>query len=219
MKKYLAFFIMVFFASACFASRPLLTDDSGTVDQGAFEVEACYEFMTDEDDNEAQTAGVCLKHGISPRMDFGIFLPYEIDPSGKLGELCMCVKYRILEDESKLPVSLSVGFSPGSQDFCLNLISTKEFNAWTSHFNIGYEEVKEEEGFFTYSIAAEKVVYKEASLVLDMLGNTQDDSPVDGLIGTRVPVSDSLTFDMGVGFGISNSDQKYMICFGMTHGF
>lgn len=63
-----------------FAAYPLATDDAGTVQPNAFELEASYDTLKDETNSRSQNLGVSFKHGITDRFEIGFSFPCRLHP-------------------------------------------------------------------------------------------------------------------------------------------
>jgi len=75
----LALIAFVFFllgSSAAFAARPLFTEDTEPVDKGAFELEAAFDYLRDEDHNDNYHPSAVLKYGLLERAEVGASFGY-----------------------------------------------------------------------------------------------------------------------------------------------
>ncbi|MFH0774490.1 MAG: hypothetical protein V2A53_03205 [bacterium] len=225
-KTLITMLAMLFLASQSFAARPLTTDDAGTVDKEGFEAEIGYDFAKNQDESQSQSIGVSLKRGITERLDFGIALPYEIEPNQGLGEAEVGVKFSLLKEKKNSPaVSLTFSSELGASEYALNTILTKEIGRLTAHLNLGYIATGkvDEKGVSTYSGAIELLLGERLVMVSEIVGEADADSntknPLEGLLGGRLQVSESLTFDLGIGIGGNDASPKWKTILGLTYGF
>ena len=236
---------LVIFASNAVAARPLSTDDAGTVEKGDLEAELGFEYADDTDDEYNFSATV--KYGLGERWDIGVEITYlyidkesEDDDNG-MGDYVFCSKYRFVDESEDFP-ALALGFSlktntgdedeglgSGELDYALNIILTKALDKIIGHVNLGYTYVgaPEEENHddvFSYAIALEYPVNDSLNFVGELTGETNfegdfDNHPFAGLIGFNYTFLENITFDLGVGWGISEASPDYLITTGLTLAF
>ncbi|MFC1658374.1 transporter [Candidatus Omnitrophota bacterium] len=238
--------IMLCFCFVCiplsFAARPLCTDDAGTVAKNEFELETGIEYVNQADKEVA----LCfvLKTGILDRMDLGIEVPYKFidfqagSKTDGFDDIILVTKYNFLQETDTLP-ALSVSFSfksdsgnndrslgTGKREYAINSILSKSLHAITLHFNLGYvfkEDLPGEdlEDVLIYSLAMEYPLNERLNLVGDITGenecrNTFDDNSTAGLIGFNYSLTDIITYDLGVGFEISEASPDFVVRTGLT---
>ena len=230
---------------SAFAARPLSTDDASTVDKGCMEVEAGFEYADDED-NEYNLS-TALKYGLAERLDIGVEIPYQfIDVSGNgdvdgLGDIVVSGKYRFLDETEGFPAlsfcfSLKTesadenkGLGSGELDYTINAILTKELAKVVAHLNLGYTYAGASQGeahddIFSYNFALECPCNDRLNFVGELTAETNfegdfDDNAFSALAGLNYAVSEIVTFDLGMGWGISKVSSDYIVCTGITLAF
>ena len=247
MKFFLIFIFCSFLVYPCllFAARPLSTDDAGTVDQGEFEVEAGLEYVKQADKEVALS--FVLKSGIFDNWDLGVELPYKFinfaggAKTNGFDDLTVSTKYNFSEEIDILP-AFSVSFSiktdsgnddkslgTGKQEYAINTIFSKSLDQITLHFNLGYvnkNDLPEENlrGVLTYGLAMEYPLNQKFNLVGEISGENEcrnkfDDNLMSGLIGFNYSLTESVSYDLGTGFEISESSPDFNITTGLTFSF
>ncbi len=117
-----------------FPFRPFITDDAGIVPSSTFELESAIDCWKDK-----STLALCLKHGITDRMDIGVafgrcFLPLHergYDPAELL------LKFNFIRD--RLSASMSGNF--GDPCYSALLIFSYPLEMFSFHSNLGYSAV------------------------------------------------------------------------------
>lgn len=246
MKSILSFIlVLLVFPAAVFAARPLSTDDAGTVEKGHLEVESGFEYADDTDDE--YNLAVCLKYGLGERWDLGVEIPYQFleisedDDVDGWGDIVFSSKYHFLDETESLPagaLSFSIktetgdddkGLGSGAIDYAINAILSKELEKVTGHLNLGYTytgapEGEESDDLFTYALAIEFPLNDSLNLVAELTAETNfegdfDSNPFAALVGFNYAFSESITFDLGMGWGISEASADYLVTTGLTLSF
>ncbi|HID95965.1 MAG TPA: hypothetical protein EYP53_07915 [Candidatus Latescibacteria bacterium] len=217
-------FIFLATVSVSWASRPLATDDAGTVEQGATEMELSYDFVLDGDDGEEQAMGASFKHGLTEVLDFGIACPCEVRPQQGLGAAEVGVKFSLLREKEHIPaLSIAFAYELGSPEYALNCIVTKGLRIFCIHLNLGYMAAGRvgERGVTTYSGAVEFFADEKLVLVGEIVGETDtaEDNPLEVLSGARWQASDALALDLAVGAGLGDTRARWRFTTGLTFGF
>ena len=245
----IASFLIIAFTAVvphiAYAVRPLSTDDAGVVDERHIEIESGFEYVN-QTDSENNLSFV-LKYGLIKNLDLGIEIPYKFIDSNEdsdvdgVGDIEATTKCRFVDETDNYPalaLSFSVktktgnkdkGLGSGEVDYNLNGIITKEINQLVTHLNIGYTFVGDPENenaddIFSYSLALEYPVNERLNLAGEITGETTfngdfDDNPFSGLVGLNYGLNDTVSYDFGVGFGISEASPDYIITTGLTFGF
>jgi len=228
-----------------FAARPLSTDDAGTVDRGEFEAEAGLEYVNQQDKELA--LGFVLKSGILDNLDLGVELPYKFidfstgSKTDGFDDISVTTKYNFFEEADVWP-ALSVSFSiktdsgnddkslgTGEQEYAINTILSKTLDKISLHINIGYvikDDLPQENlrDVLTYGFALEYPLNEKFNLVGEITGESErrnkfDDNPMSGLIGFNYSVTESIAYDLGVGFEVSEASPDFNITTGLTFSF
>jgi len=238
-------FVFSFFPLMVLAARPLSTDDAGTVDKGAFEVEYGIEYINGTD-NET---GLCLvvKRGLFSNMDVGVEVPYTFidsksaSDSDGFSDISISTKLNLLRDKEVIP-DVSLGFAyktesgndsrnlgSGKPECSLNGIFSKAFESFAVHFNAGYSFKKDfnnedNEDVLTYGLAFEHALGERANFLAEITGETAlarqfNDNSCSALWGVNYLLKDNVTLDFGIGTEISKADPDFKVTSGITVGF
>lgn len=236
---------LAIFPSLVLAARPLSTDDAGTVERQHMEVESGFEYADKADDEYNWT--MTFKYGLGEKWDFGVEIPYQYidisegDDVDGLADITFCSKYRLLDETEDFPAlsfnfsiktktgNKSKGLSTGALDYALNTILSKEWDKIVTHLNLGYTrvggpEATKDDDLFSYALALEYPANDRLNLVGELIAETNfegdfDDNPFAGLVGINYACSDRTTFDLGVGWGISEASTDFSITTGLTLAF
>lgn len=216
--------LLVFAWSQAEAARPLTTDDAGTVEGGAFELEIGYDFSRDEDHTQNQSLGISIKHGLIHRLDLCIALPYHIQPEEEFGDAQVGIKYLLSEETGNLPAfSLTLACESGGQGCALTGIASREIGDLVLHVNLGYmaSGLKGEDGVAVCAGAIEYVLSKSVTLVGELVGEVDaDENALEALVGGNYRISEQVVLDLAVGKGFNTvSAKEGKATLGLTYGF
>ena len=243
MKRFVSLAICVMvFPALSFAARPLSTDDAGTVEKGAFEIEFGTEYVKAVD-NETNLSLV-IKTGILDNLDLGVEIPYlfidskDGPDSDGLSDVCVCTKLNILRDHSVFPDTAFTfnyksdsgndrkALGTGRPGFDLTSVFSKSFDPVTYHLNIGYSfrkdfEHEDNKDVLTYGFAGEYPVNDRANLVGEITGETElegefNDNSCGVLIGFNYAINDTVIVDLGVATAISRAEPDLKVTAGVT---
>jgi len=176
-------------SSAAFAARPLVTDDYGTLDPGAYEFEAGYNLISPKAGGGDSQGLVCqLKRGFFPGFDLGLELPYNTSAVSGLADAVLHAKLRLKdfsEEEgvtARLDIKLTngdvvTGLGSGFTDYGLLLILSKELAGIKSHINAGYTVVGDpanssQDDTFVYGVAFEKELASGIEAAVEYTGSS-----------------------------------------------
>jgi hypothetical protein len=148
-----------------YAAHPLITDDTGTLGKGKFQLEVNSEFSHDKETEEGVTTketggevAAILSYGIIDNVDIVLGLPYQWTKTKEDGEVTSDVdgisdisleaKWRFFEKDGlsfalKPGITLPTGdenkgLGNGRASYGLVFITTKEIEPWAFHLNLGY---------------------------------------------------------------------------------
>jgi len=230
----LSLFFMFYIPSLVYSARPLSVDDAGTVDLGTYETEVCIGYLEDKEKNGETEISLGIKHGLSERMDMGVFLPYMMtSPKEENGEIGMgdaelAAKFNLLKEGERTPgfsVTFRIimdtgeenkGIGSGEMDYHFNSILSKELQFITLHGNLGYTAKAKTASF---GVALEYPARESLNLVAELTGENKADSPIEGLIGTNFSVRKNLTLDFGIGTGLNDYGSRLNLTGGLTLRF
>jgi hypothetical protein len=189
-------FLVIGSALGLFAAYPLATDDAGSiVGLNSYELEIGYDNCRDENELINHTCGISFKHGITEKMDIGLSIPFQLDPSREesLGEASLTLKFSLIKDM----LAFSFSNESGEKDYFLNAVCTKDFKSVVLNLNAGYLSSGDEtvRGYGTYGVSLEKPFGK-----FDLVGELQGQEGGSGnwLAGLRYWVTES--FFVAAGF-------------------
>jgi hypothetical protein len=192
-----------------FAARPFVTDDSGTVEAGTFELETAWDYW-----KARAAASLSFKHGVTERMDIGVGIGYVSAPQEEraFDTADLGLKFALIPD--LFSASFSAGFA--SQTYSLNAILSKSFGPLTCDANLGYEAITDtDDAELTFGLAG---VYNHGRLGVGVeIGGTHE-----GLswwqVGARFQIREWLQIDAGLG-GDSATDPDLTATTGLWFGF
>lgn len=231
-----------------FAGQPLSTDDTGTIESGHLQIEMEAEYLKESHDYKETSISTTLTTGVIwDRLDFAVGVPYLwTDPSGAdntngFSDLETRLKLRFLDETDNIP-SLAVtaglkadtgdcdkGLGSGTTDFMGNFIATKCFGKFTMHGNVGYNKTGDlpEEiiyDFVNLGLAGEYAFTEKFVLVGEVYAelaveDTDDENPVDVLVGGKYTLPCETVLDCGVAIGLTDGAPDYRVAIGLTHVF
>lgn len=235
---------LMIFPQLSFTARPLSTNDAGTVEKGAFEIEHGIEYVNGFD-NET-TMSLVITRGLLNNLDLGVEVPYkfidskEAENENGFSDISICTKLNILSAKEILPdASLNFnyksdsandekGLGTGKPEYSLNAIFSKSLEQIALHLNIGYsfkEDFADEDNkdTLTYGLALEYPLNDKFNLVGEISGDTVlkrkfHDNACSALLGLNYALSDNLTLDLGAKTEISHADPDFTITCGITLG-
>jgi hypothetical protein len=217
-------FLLLLVPAAVFAARPLSTDDAGVVDRGSYEVELGYDFLNDDADVESRSMGLSIKHGLTERFDFGIGIPYRIEPDDGLSNIEFAMKLALFSLKS-LAGSFVLNYAPGESEYRVVGILSAEAGPVVTHINLGCTTVpdsEEENGLTAYAVAVEWPVSGKITLVSEVtgeLGSGDGEDPVEAILGVSFMAFDAASFDFGIGGGLNEESPEIKFTLGLTYGF
>lgn len=224
-KKKIGFvLLLLIIPAAVFGARPLSTDDAGVVDPGSYEVEFGYDFLNDVDDIESHSLGLSIKHGMTERLDFGIGIPYDIDPDDGLSNIEFAMKLALFRIKS-IAGSFVLNYEPGESEYTVVGIISAEAGPFVTHINLGYTAIpdsEEEEGLTVYALAVELPVNDKITLVSEVTGELEGGdgaNPIEALLGVSFLTFDAMSLDFGIGEGLNEESSDIKFTLGLTYGF
>lgn len=192
-----------------FAARPFTVDDAGTVAPHSFEIEA----VSDLSKNSVP-AGLCLKHGITDRMDIGFAADYTISPETdrQISPLILSCKYAFIPDL----LSGTLTTTLDDPVWAINLILSRPINRFSIHGNLGIEAESLAKNFtLTWGIAS-TMTFSRFTTGIEFSGTHQEIAKM--LLGTQLSIFDWLAFDIGM-ISIIRPDYYLGLTCGLWFGF
>lgn len=197
-----------------FASRPLTAEDAGVVEKDSIELEAGMESLRLCGGGREQAMGLVLKAGLAERLDIGIETPYAFEPESGWDSASLSVKYALLA-AAPFPASVYFTHCLGGSGYGLAAVSTLAAARLVLHLNVGVEA----EGFaggaaaLCYAGALEYPLAGSLSLVGELVGR---ESELTSLGGVRFGIAERIILDLGLGFGVADTDARESVTAGLT---
>lgn len=192
--------------------------------------------------------GVGITIGLLDTLDAVVGLPYawysvkendvRIESEDGISDITFDVKWRFFEKDGwSLALKPGVSIPSGDEDrglgagragYRLFLIGTKEFEPFAVHVNAGYirnENIFEErKDLWHASVAAELEVIKDFKLMANIGAERNpdpgsDNHPAFALGGVSYDVSEKITLDAGVKYGLTSPETDWTALAGLTIKF
>ncbi len=233
---------MIVFPLSVFAARPLATNDAGTVERGALEIEYGIEYVNAFDHETAMS--LAFTSGILDTVDIGIEIPYtfidakEASDADGFSDINISTKFNFLSGQESLPdMALAFGYTSdsgnddrglggGKPEYELTAIFSKAFDPVSVHLNLGYafrEDYVDEdnEDSFIYGVAVEYPLGEKITLVAEVSGDTVlkrkfHDNACSMLFGAHYAFSERIVFDVGFGTEVSHDEPDFSVTCGIT---
>jgi Putative MetA-pathway of phenol degradation len=189
------------------AQHPLITDDTGTLGKGRYQIEVNAEYGYDDDNGVIQhttPAASTFTYGVSDIVDLSIGAPYlwtntrdsgSAAPLNGFGDIAIAAKWRFYEEDGlsfalKPCITLPTGakdkqLGTGKTTYSLFFITTREAGLWAFHLNFGYianeNAIGQRVPIWHASIASDVEVAKSVRLVANtgIQRNTEKGSHAD----------------------------------------
>jgi hypothetical protein len=242
----MALIAVVFFtlgAPAVFAARPLITDDTGTVEKGAFELELAFDFLRDEDENDNYFPSVQLKYGLSKRAEVGASIGY-IRRDASFSEnvdgwadVLAYLKYRLWQEGNYFPsmalkplikfptASSDKGLGSGKIDYGIGPIFSKSYSDFSFHLEAIYFFIgeKRENDTLSTGAAMEYEFLKGWTAVGEVryannFNSDRHDDPLLVNFGLKKAVGRAV-LDAAFNVGLNRAAPDYGFTAGVTIGF
>jgi len=236
-------FLVLIAPGRCFAGRPLLTEDAGTVEKGAVEIELAFDQTRNDNRDKYYVPSFQIAYGLTERVEIAAGLPYIfLDPKegGKvdgLGDLYAYLKYRVwgereiypaltLKPFLKVPTaSEGKGLGSGEPDFGLTAAFSESFVGFSLHLDVTYtgfgeKNVTDQCGV---GLAGEFEITKGFSFVSEVryannLNSSRKDDPATVMAGFQAEAAGAV-FDAGLTLGLNNAAADYLFTVGVTVKF
>ena len=223
------------------AGHPLGTEDAGTQGKGNVEVEFNLERQHGNDGTKILSLGNIITMGVVPKIDLAVAYAYDFTKaedgtkSRAMGPVVATLKTAIIEGKYRLPtIGVKAGFSlPTAEGDQAALLATAiaqwSFEPMTVFANVGADVGThlagnaEKNSSIRASVAGTYDLRKEWSLLSELLWEQQTSpsasSTAEGLIGAKKEITETLSVNGGVRWGL-NGDSPHVTCLlGFTLGF
>lgn len=200
---------MVMLCGRVHADRPFEVDDAGVVPTGSFESE----FGSASWKDRAEF-GVGLKHGLTPRMDFGVSVGYAAIPSADraFSPVAVSAKWVLV------PELLAGTFTttPGSSAWSLNGIASKSLGDFGANLNLGGDFAEGERNADLSWGVNPFLNVGPATIGAELLGDVE--GAQQWKLGTQLHAFDGLAFDLAAGSTLDD-DAVWTITAGIRGAF
>ncbi|MEN8264411.1 MAG: transporter [Nitrospirota bacterium] len=242
MNKIITLIFLIFLSSSpSFGAHPLITDDSGTVGAGKFQLELNGEYSKDGTNSTTEIAAT-VTGGIKDKLDIVFSAPYQFlrsrDESDNkttedgISDIAVELKWRLYEkEEFGLALKPGITFPSGDDDkglgdgkpsYGLVFITTKEIDPVTLHMNIGFTKNRKElRDIWHYSLATEYEIRKNLLFVANIGVETNPEKesnthPVFLLGGFIYSLNDNFDIDLGIKAGLNKAEPDYTVLAGLA---
>jgi hypothetical protein len=226
-----------------FAARPLVTEDTETVEKGSFEMELGFDYLREDNRDKDYLPSIQLKYGLDEKMEIGGTIGYlwsDVHEGGGLDgwtDLFTYLKYRLWEGGEyypafalkpllKLPTQTWRENTESRRvDYALGGIFDKSFGKVTLFFDIFYywigdpaeNDVLNTGGALEYKFLEGWSAVGEVRY-LDNFNSDRKDDPLFLNFGLKKEVG-RLVFDAAVNVGLNSAAPDYGFTVGVTIPF
>lgn len=227
-------------APPVWADRPLETEDTGTLDPGAVEIELGGEYARNPEDRTWTAVGV-LNLGLLRRLEAKLAVPLLLrepdtaSANGGAGDIALGAKYRVLDESAVMPallgqvtLRLPTGDTRrglGEEDVDVEVLAAlgKSLGAVTLTWNGGYTFVTRDRELDAWLLRAalEYAATSAWSLVGEVVSTRLDAGSAATAVlraGTTYAISKRVRFDTAVGAGVTRSSPDVLVTIGLTLG-
>lgn len=223
------------------AGHPFGTEDAGTQGKGNVEVEFNLERQHGNDGTKTTSLGNSYTMGIAPKIDLAVGYSYDFTKaddgtkSRGMGPVEATLKTAVIEGKDRFPtLGVKAGFSlptaEGEQTALLaTAIAEWSFEPVTVFANVGADVGTRLAGnaerttSIRASLAGSWEIRKEWYLLSELLWEKQTSpsatSTAEGLIGAKKELTDTLSVDAGVRWGLNGDSPHVTYLLGFTLGF
>jgi len=223
------------------AGHPFGTEDAGTQGKGNVEVEFNLERQHRNDGTKTTSLGNGITMGIAPKIDLAVGYSYDFTKaddgtkSRGMGPVEATLKTTVIEGKDRFPtLGVKAGFSlptsGGEQTALLaTAIAQWSFEPLTVFANVGADigtrlaGNAERTTSIRSSVAGSWEIRKEWSLLSELLWEKQTSpsapSTAEWLIGAKKEISETLSVDAGVRWGLTDDSPHVTYLLGFTLGF
>jgi len=223
------------------AGHPFGSEDAGTQGKGNVEVEFNLERQHGNDGTKATSLGNTLTMGIAPKIDLAVGYAYDFTKaddgtkSRGMGPVEATLKTAVIEGKGRFPtLGVKAGFSlptTGGEQAALlaTAIAEWSFEPLKVFANMGaavgthLAGNAEKATAIRASAAGSYEVRKEWYLLSELLWEKQTSpsapSTAEGLIGAKKEITETLSVDAGVRWGLNGDSPHVTYLLGFTLGF
>ncbi len=231
-------FLLFLCPMAAWGSRPLDTEDTGTVEPGKAELELSGDYAKNPENHLSFLKGV-LSVGLLPRVEARIESTLLLlEPKGErsragIGDSLFGVKYRLLDEAAALPAVLGAltlrlptgdkarGLGEEGVDVGLFAVVSKAFGPLTLTWNGGRSFITRDRAldFWTFDGSMEYRMTKAWVLVgeaVSAVGATAAPDTVVLRVGSVYAITERVRLDGAVGAGVGRQSPAVLLTVGVT---
>ncbi len=223
------------------AGHPFGTEDAGTQGKGNVEVEFNLERQHGNDGTKTTSLGNSITMGIAPKFDLALGYGYDFTKaedgakSRAMGPVEVTLKTALIEGKDRIPAlgvkaGSSLPTAEGEQTALLaTVIAEWSFEPLKVFANVGADigtrlaGSAEKTTSIRASVAGSREIRKEWSLLSELLWEKQTSpsarSTTEWLIGAKKEITEMLSVDAGVRWGLSHDSPHVTYLAGFTLGF
>jgi len=223
------------------AGHPFGTEDAGTQGRGNIEVEFNLERQHGNDGTKTTTPGNSFTMGVAPKIDLAVGYSYDFTKaddgtkSRGMGPVEATLKTTVIQGKDRFPTLgvkavFSLPTAEGEQTALLaTAIAQWSFEPLTVFANVGADigtrlaGNAERTTLIRSSVAGSWEIRKEWSLLSELLWEKQTSpsapSTAEWLIGAKKEISETLSVDAGVRWGLTDDSPHVTYLLGFTLGF
>ena len=244
MRRLLALLLVL--PAAGWASHPLITEDTGVLGSGVWQLEVHGEQARDREagiTTRALDASAVLSYGVTARADLQLELPYQREEAGTQtvkgrGDATLSLKWRfferdglslVLKPDLHLPTGRDeLGLGAGRSRWALNAVAGYAFGRMELLAHAGYLDNRntlgERQSLRHASIAALFSATDKLKLALD-LGRDTDPDPASGaslrevVLGLLYALSEDVDVGLGAKWGLSGAADDRALLAGVKLRF
>lgn len=225
------------------AGRPLITEDAGTVEKRAVELEIAFDHGRENNREKYYIPSLQIAYGLTERLEMAAGFAYIFlnrEESGNVdgvGDLYAYLKYRLWGEGINHPAfalrpflnvptaSEEKGLGSGKADYGLTAAFSKSFEGFSLHLDgtylvLGKKEVTDR---FSLGLAGEFAIAKGFNLVSEIryrnnFNSSSKDDPAAFMAGFQADIAGAV-FDAGVILGLNSAAPDYLLTVGVTLKF
>jgi len=223
--------------------RPLVTEDAGTVDKGAYEVELAFDYSQDNNKDKNYLPSFQLAYGLSERTELALSGGYifkDLHDNGRedgWSDMVAYLKYRVwgegdwypaftIKPHLKIPTAdVDRGLGSGKVDYGLTAVFSQSIGGIDWHFNAGYTLIGEKHATdqLNLGLAGELEITKGIVAVSELqytqnFNSNEKDDPASFLLGIQAEVG-KVIMDAGFTIGLNGAAPDYTLTVGITVKF
>ena len=240
-------FAILLQSAPAFAYRPFATEDAGVAGKGVVQAEMSWDYSRWGNGDGEHAFLLVPIFGITDRIELSAEIPWLFhDPKGGdsvngIGDVNFVGKFLLFEEKGNWPAfalkgafktntgSETRGLGSGDLDYSLVAVASKTLGSFTLHTMFGYtfvgangnENIRD---IYLYGFAVDYALTDSFHLVSEVTGSRQPDitephDPVSCLIGSFYKISEKITVDGGVRFGLNDAAPDWNTTVGVTITF